>query len=74
MIGLLNNVTPKRVKTIAPDCGTEFAKYQDIIDTLETPVFFPNSHAPQQCGTDESINGLICEYFSQGTDLNDLND
>ncbi|WP_435397452.1 IS30 family transposase [Lactiplantibacillus plantarum] len=74
MMDLLNSVTPERVKTLTPDRGTEFANYQDVIDTLEIPVFFPDPHAPQQRGTNENTNGLIREYFPKGTDLNDLND
>ncbi|MCG0575187.1 transposase [Lactiplantibacillus plantarum] len=74
MMDLLNSVTLERVKTLTPDRGTEFANYQDVIDTLEIPVFFPDPHAPQQRGTNENINGLIREYFPKGTDLNDLND
>lgn len=64
----------ERVKTLTPNRGTEFANYQDVIDTLEIPVFFPDPHAPQQRVTNENTNGLIREYFPKGTDLNDLND
>ncbi|AUS73588.1 hypothetical protein C1T23_02921 [Lactiplantibacillus plantarum] len=64
----------ERVKTLTPDCGTEFANYQGGIDYLEIPVFFPDPHTPQQRGNNENTNVLIREYFSKGTDLNDLND
>lgn len=63
----------ERVKTLTPDRGTEFANYQDVIDTLEIPAFFSDSHAPQQRGTNENNNGLIRKYFPKGTDLKDLN-
>lgn len=74
MIDLPNSVTPKRVRTLTPDRGTEFANYQDVINTLEILVFFPDPHAPQQRGTNENTNGLIREHFPKGSDLNDLND
>ncbi|CCC78595.1 transposase [Lactiplantibacillus plantarum CMPG5300] len=39
IIDLLNSVTSKRVRALTPDYGTEFANYQDTINTLEIPLF-----------------------------------
>ncbi|MFB9770757.1 MULTISPECIES: IS30 family transposase [Lactobacillaceae] len=74
MIDLLHTVTPKRVRTLTPDRGTEFAEYREVSQELSIPVYFPDPHAPQQRGTNENTNGLIREYFPKGTDLDQLTD
>ena len=74
MIDLLHTVTPKRVRTLTPDRGTEFARYREVSQELGIPVYFPDPHAPQQRGTNENTNGLIREYFPKGTDLDQLTD
>lgn len=74
MIDLLHTVTPKRVRTLTPDRGTEFAGYREVGKELGISVYFPDPHAPQQRGTNENINGLIREYFPKGTDLDELTD
>ncbi|WP_367294760.1 IS30 family transposase [Levilactobacillus yonginensis] len=74
MIDLLHTVTPKRVRTLTPDRGTEFAGYREVSQELGIPVYFPDPHAPQQRGTNENTNGLIREYFPKGTDLDQLTD
>jgi IS30 family transposase len=70
MIELLGALPDNRVRTITPDRGTEFARYQDVSEALNAKIFFPDPHAPQQRGTNENTNGLIREYFPKGTDLN----
>lgn len=50
MIDLLHTVTPKRVRTLTPDRGTEFAGYREVSQELSIPVYFPDPHAPQQRG------------------------
>ncbi|MEE6691211.1 IS30 family transposase [Lactiplantibacillus plantarum] len=74
MIDLLHTVTPKRVRTLTPDRGTEFAGYREVSQELSIPVYFPDPHVPQQRGTNENTNGLIREYFPKGTDLDQLTD
>ncbi|MGX6428343.1 IS30 family transposase [Levilactobacillus yonginensis] len=74
MIDLLHTVTPKRVRTLTPDRGTEFAGYREVSQELGIPVYFPDPHAPQQRGTNENTNGLIREYFPKGTDLDQFTD
>ena len=58
MIDLLHTVTPKRVRTLTSDRGTEFAGYREVSQELGIPVYFPDPHAPQQRGTNENTNGL----------------
>ena len=54
---------------MTPDRGREFARYRELAERLNTKVFFPDPHAPQQRGTNENTNGLIREYFPKNTDL-----
>ena len=69
MIELLGDLPANRVRTVTPDRGTEFARYKELAERLDTEVFFPDPHAPQQRGTNENTNGLIREYFPKNTDL-----
>lgn len=74
MIELLEGLPSNRVRSITPDRGTEFAKYEEVHTRLNTLIFFPDPHSPQQRGTNENTNGLIREYFPKGTDLNEQTD
>jgi IS30 family transposase len=69
MASLLGSQPSKRVRTITPDRGTEFARYQQLAKELNAKIYFPDPHAPQQRGTNENTNGLIREYFPKNTDL-----
>mgnify|MGYP001663863567 FL=1 len=69
IVSLLRSQPSNRVRTITPDRGTEFARYQQLARELNTKVYFPDPHAPQQRGTNENTNGLIREYFPKNTDL-----
>jgi len=71
---LLTEVTPKKVKSLTPDRGTEFAKYSELSKKLGIEIYFPDPHAPQQRGTNENTNGLIREYFPKGTNLDKISD
>lgn len=69
MVQLLGCQPNKRVLTVTPDRGSEFARYPELAEALCTKVFFPDPHAPHQRGTNENTNGLIREYFPKSTDL-----
>lgn len=74
MIELLGELPENRVRSITPDRGKEFSKYQELSQRLNTKIFFPDAHAPQQRGTNENTNGLIREYFPRNTDLDLVTD
>ena len=50
------------------DNGKEFAAFKNTDRALNMKTFFANPHAPWERGTNESINGLLRQYFPKGID------
>lgn len=70
MIALLTQLPPDKVKSITPDCGSEFALYRDVSAAIgNVPFYFADPHSPWQRGTNENTNGLIREYLPKATDM-----
>lgn len=57
------------VESITFDNGSEFANFRSIEKTLETTVYFADTHSPWQRGANENVNGLIRFFFPKGTDF-----
>jgi len=60
---------PIPVKSITLDNGSEFANFRRIEQTLETIVYFTDTHSPWQRGSNENMNGLVRFFFPKGTDF-----
>lgn len=58
-----------RLRSITPDRGREFKAHQKISEALNTPLYYPDPHAPWQRPTVENLNGLLREYFPKGGSL-----
>ena len=56
--------------TLTLDNGTEFLGFKDLEKSLNLKVFFADSHAPWQRGSNENVNGLVRFFFPRGTDFN----
>jgi IS30 family transposase len=56
-------------RTLTWDQGKELAYHQQITQLTGTPVFFCDAHAPWQRGGYENMNGLLRDYFPEGSDL-----
>lgn len=69
----------KKAKDVPPhtltlDNGTEFLGFRDLEKALDIKVYFADSHAPWQRGSNENVNGLIRFFFPRGTDFNKVSD
>ena len=56
--------------TLTLDNGTEFLGFKELEKALNLKVFFADSHAPWQRGSNENVNGLVRFFFPRGTDFN----
>lgn len=66
MLKALKKVHPK---SITLDNGSEFAKFREFEEQLETIVYFADPHSPWQRGTNESTNDQLRFWFPKGFDF-----
>jgi len=57
------------VETLTLDRGSEFAKFDEIEQNLDTTVYFCDPHSPWQRPTNENTNDLLRFFFPKGTDF-----
>jgi transposase, IS30 family len=75
------HVAKKRMKDLPPslrrsmtfDNGKEFAEHPKLTNGLELEVYFTDTYASWQRGTNENTNGLLRQYFPKGTDFTQVN-
>ncbi len=69
---LIIALTPYKGKilTITSDNGTEFARHKEVANALGLDWYFADPYSSQQRGCNENQNGLIRQYFTRTTDLN----
>jgi hypothetical protein len=65
----MGNLPAALLRSITWDQGTEMARHLTIAHSLGVPVYFCDSRSPWQRGSNENANGLLQDYFPQGTDL-----
>lgn len=58
--------------TMTLDNGTEFLAYKQLENKLGMTVYFADTHAPWQRGSNENLNGLIRFFFPKGTNFNEV--
>lgn len=58
--------------TLTLDNGTEFLGFKDLENTLDIKVYFADTHAPWQRGSNENVNGLLRFFFPRGTNFNNV--
>jgi transposase, IS30 family len=51
------------------DQGPEMRDWKDVSVAADIDIYFCDPHAPWQRGTSENTNGLLRQYFPNGTDL-----
>jgi transposase, IS30 family len=69
LLARMAGLPPVLLRSITWDQGTEMARHLTITRSLGAPVYFCDSHSPWQRGSNENMNGLLRDYFPQGTDL-----
>ncbi|MDP0561965.1 MAG: hypothetical protein QS721_06395 [Candidatus Endonucleobacter sp. (ex Gigantidas childressi)] len=62
MIKLISK-TPKQLKTITSDNGTEFYQYKKVEEVTNYPYYSANPHHSWERSTNENTNGLIRQYL-----------
>ena len=70
MIELLSTLPKRKLKSITPDRGKEFARHSMVTRAMNgLQFYFPDPHAPWQRGTNENTNGLLREYLPKSFDI-----
>jgi transposase, IS30 family len=66
---------PEKVRrTLTLDNGTENAQHEAITEAIGIQCYFARPYASWQRGTNESVNGLVRQYFPKGTDFSKITD
>ena len=62
------------VETLTLDRGSEFARFAEIENNLNTTVYFADPHSPWQRGSNENINDLLRFFYPKGTDFTNIHE
>jgi len=60
------------VHTLTFDNGKEFAKHEQVADTLECETYFAKPYHSWERGQNENANGLLRQYFPKARGLLDV--
>ena len=60
------------VITLTTDNGREFAKHEEVAETLDVSIYFAHPYASWERGLNENTNGLIRQYFPKDEQLKEV--
>ena len=61
-----------QIHAITADNGKEFSLHQEIAKRLNILVYFAKPYHSWERGANENTNGLIRQYFPNGTDFGEI--
>ena len=68
----LKQLDEQRRHSVTFDNGSEFARCRRLEKHLGMALYFADPGCPHQRGTNENTNGLIRQFFPQGTEFRDI--
>lgn len=64
----------QKVHTLTSDNGKEFARHEEMAQSLDADFYFARPYASWERGTNENMNGLIRQYFPKQCDFRAVTD
>jgi transposase, IS30 family len=71
---LFRRIPKSKRKTMTFDNGKDFAGFKALEKSVGFCCYFADPYSSYQRGTNENTNGLLRQFFSKGTDFNEISD
>jgi transposase, IS30 family len=68
-VSVLNRLDAQQRLSMTYDQGLEIVRHERLSEITGVAVYFADPHSPWQRGINENTNGLLRQYFPNGSDL-----